>query len=28
MDLNSVNFGQSTSQHAARPFQVSLRVRF
>ncbi len=28
MDLNSVNFGKSTSQYTARIFQVSLRVRF
>jgi hypothetical protein len=28
MDLNSVNFGKSTSQYTARLFQVSLRVRF
>jgi hypothetical protein len=28
MDLNSVNFGKSTSQYTARLFQVSLRIRF
>jgi hypothetical protein len=28
LDLNSVNFGKSTSQYTARLFQVSLRVRF
>jgi hypothetical protein len=28
MDLNSVNFGKSTSQYTARIFEVSLRIRF
>ena len=28
IDLNSVNFGKSTSQYTARLFQVSMRVRF